>query len=94
MHYIIYKIKPVKFDFEEFSEDTVNSLPSSFIKIIENSLNKVANEPEPGFFENFAHFLFSILESRFEFYEAFTNLLVVLKKASPCDAKLFFFFSV
>lgn len=76
-------------DYKKFSDEKIKNLPSSFVKIIVNSLSQVATEPQSGFFESFANYLFSIMNSRFDFIEAFANLLIIMKKASPCDAELF-----
>ena len=57
--------------------------------IIANSLKENAPEPQQGFFDNFAEFLISEHHFFYKFKNAFVNLLIVLKKASPGDTKLF-----
>lgn len=56
---------------------------------IMNSLQKCANEPSDGFFENFTNYILSIKKMYVQFKEAFLDLLIVLKKSTPSDYRLF-----
>lgn len=62
-------------------------------RIVKNALigalNKCAKEPSEGFYENFVNYIFSICNFCTPFREAFMNLLIVLRKASPGDCDLF-----
>lgn len=72
-------------DFKTEDED----LQTSVKQIISSSLSQCAEEPEEGFFDNFAEYLMSVQKQFYKFKSAFANLLIVLKKASPGDGELF-----
>lgn len=71
------------------SSTSTDDLQSMLKDVIINSLKNAAQEPSPGFFENFTDYLMSVQRQFFKFKAAFANLLVVLRKASPSDAELF-----
>lgn len=54
-----------------------------------NALKKFNDEPTPNFFFNFVNFAFSIHKLYNPFKEAFMNLLILMKRASPGDYKFF-----
>ena len=70
-------------------DDEDQSLNKMLQNVIVESLNGLVKEPEEGLFEKFTNYLLEIKNLKYEFTDAFGNLLIVLKKYSPCDYGLF-----
>ncbi|OHT05735.1 hypothetical protein TRFO_26477 [Tritrichomonas foetus] len=52
-------------------------------------LNECSAEPSQGFYVNFINYIFTVMWQFSFFKEAFLNLLIILKKASPGDGAMF-----
>ncbi|KAK8897688.1 hypothetical protein M9Y10_015653 [Tritrichomonas musculus] len=71
------------------NEETVQNMVNSFKEIIVNSLVQLVEEPAEGVFRKFADHLFELQGNPSMYNEAFSKLLLALKKASPCDTETF-----
>lgn len=73
-----------------FCDEIKDKIKIIFKNFSISALKKFALEPQPGFFTNFIdHLLYNYCECS-ELTGIFTDLLIILKKASPCDLKLYY----
>lgn len=84
LHYILFRLK---FRFCNEIEDKIKTIFKNFSI---SALKKFALEPQPGFFTKFIDHLFNNYCGCSELTGIFTDLLIILKKASPCDLKLYY----
>lgn len=61
----------------------------TFKNVIVNILKGIQNEPEENFYDQFASYILNIVDSVYDFKNAFVNFLIAIKKISPGDKDLF-----